>query len=345
MKTLFLGDVSEDLAKASVAHDASAFLVNKNNMDRYITHSGSMTGYTSLGDMPKDLNMLWRVMQASDSVHYCPPPHWLDKNDESFLDIADSVKGLTEFLVIKISKYKIVYGLENIKTQPWTMKIQNQRLDDRPTLFTAGCSFTFGVGVKTDQTFGHLLSNSLQKHHVQLALSGTSLAWSADQILRSDIRKDDIVIWGLTTGYRFSAYIDNTLVRLNPPNYAKLDKKLHIVPISYVVSEDNLHKNLSGIEAVTNFCKKVGAKLYMFEITNYEEAVNKLTLHNDRFYNLADDLLFDPIQATVLRNFIDFGSDGMHPGPLQHKFWHDKLLSIINDEISKGPEEHYGLDL
>ena len=44
-----------------------------------------------------------------------------------------------------------------------------------------------------------------------LAQGGTSIFWAADQILRSDIRKDDIVIFMLTSTHRFPYYTNSQL--------------------------------------------------------------------------------------------------------------------------------------
>ena len=73
-----------------------------------------------------------------------------------------------------------------------------ERTTNDPVLWVAGCSFSSAVGVESDERWGHYVSNHFNLPEVNIAQGGASITFAADQILRSDIRPSDRVIWGLT---------------------------------------------------------------------------------------------------------------------------------------------------
>lgn len=332
---VFVGDTDESLAQEALSFDSNAILLTGQNVDAFLCSNDITTVYTSLGDMPKDLNIFWAVLQKADIIHYCPPLDWIKKSkNQSLYNITDNVRGLTEQLIIQISYSKKVIGFDLINPLAWTSLIPNKRLSNDICLFTAGCSITYGNGVDKHQAYGSLLSKRLNLPHVQLALPGTSLTWQSDQILRSDIKKDDILVWGLTNPIRFSCYHNFQLLKLNPQNYATNKEYNDILPLKYVLSEDNLHKNLSCIESITNFCKKIGVKLFMFEAMPNNPSLIHCTCKNDSFHYIRwSNKNFDPTTGYDSLQYMDLGNDNLHPGVKQHEFWYKQLLNIIKKEL------------
>ena len=82
--------------------------------------------------------------------------------------------------------------------------LKNTRTNNSPVLWTAGCSVTYGTGVEYSSRWGSLLASYLNLPEVTLSQGGSSIFWAADQLLRSDIRPGDIVVWGLTNVPRIS---------------------------------------------------------------------------------------------------------------------------------------------
>ena len=224
-RQIFIGSEEEYLCSIAQQCNKNAFLLTSANLDAFLNDKTAQTVYTSLPDMPKDLNVLWKVFMHADLIHYCPPEEWYTNiDDEDFFNVTSNVRGLTETILIAASNFVTVTGLDIINTVPWHMKLPNNRNTSDPCLFVAGCSNTFGSGVNANQTYSFLLAQSLKMERVLLADKGTSLAWAADKILRSDIKKDDIVVWGLTSLFRFTAYHEKQLVRLNANSYNTVDK-------------------------------------------------------------------------------------------------------------------------
>ena len=70
---------------------------------------------------------------------------------------------------------------------------------NKPSLWVAGCSWSSAMGVETDERCGHLVAKELDLEEINLAIGGGSIWDASDQILRADIQKGDIVVWGLTS--------------------------------------------------------------------------------------------------------------------------------------------------
>ena len=139
-----------------------------------------------------------------------------------------------------------------------------------------------------------------------LTKGGTSIEWAKDQILRSDIKKNDIVIWGLTQEVRAPRAINGQLATENDPNI--------------LLNETSLYRALSSVHQVVNFCKKISAQLVIFPIICSENL--QLLIHNlDEYYQL-------PYQT----KFLDIGTDSIHPGPIQHQVWAEFIFKQLSKD-------------
>ena len=203
-----------------------------------------------------------------------------------------------------------------------------QRTSDNPVLWTLGCSVTYGVGVKHEERWGSILSNNLGMPELSLSLPGHSNTWCADQILRSDVRPGDIVVWGLTDISRVE-YSTNWQLHATPiTDYSQLPEHLQHYKLDYFDSQTKFVTTIKIVLQVVNYCKKIGVKLYLINLmdTTYFKAVFD-SMHNyidcaaERDYYNYDDPL----------NFIDLGSDKKHPGPKQHQYYAEQLLNLIKE--------------
>ena len=159
-----------------------------------------------------------------------------------------------------------------------------------------------------------------------LTESGSSIMWAADQILRSDIRPGDIVIWGLTRCCRFP-YYDNKVLHILSRYYEYYPEFNNIININRLDEPNMIYRSVTKILQVVNFCKKAGAKLILAGVL----------VDNDFLPYLIglDEYLHCSGTSTNLERtspeFIDYGIDNEHPGPLTHRMYADKILSFIKN--------------
>ena len=195
------------------------------------------------------------------------------------------------------------------------LQLAGYRKDDNPQLWTAGCSFTTGEGVNQNEAWPWVLASRMKISHTNLGVKSSSIAFSADQLIRSDIRTNDLIVWGLTYRNRFPYIINNKLEHLNAHNidrYTDTDINFRAL----VLDDHNLqYQALIHIYQVINFVNKIGAKLILVGMCTDEG--------DELFYS---DL---PNYLKLTDNFIDHGTDGRHPGPSQHKIYADKIQEYL----------------
>lgn len=298
--TIYVGDRTKYLAEC--AGPTSQLLHSKNYL-KFLEEKPAGIYHTSQADLGKITATrapLYDVLNIADNIKYCPATEWSDDDDEfNWMNI----KCLTEYFLTLINNEKNnVSGLLDSYSHVCDkyLGIENERSDDNPCIFASGCSITYGVGVNKNQTFSYLVSKKLNKELVMLAKGGSGLEFQKDQILRSDIRSGDIVIWGLTS-------------ELRRPEWVGMGVQTKDLS-HHTFEETGIYLSVTSIFQVVNFCRKIGARLILVPIISSE------TLHLG-LTHLPEFLSF-PYQP----EFSDLGTDGQHPGPLQHKEWADYIM-------------------
>lgn len=323
---IFVGDCDETLANKAKKHDSSAFLINKKNYKKLTKivdddSSEHFTAYTSAADLPKislTENIFYDVLDLATNIYYCPPRIWSDENNKNELF---SMEKITEYFLYEINSRKNnVYGLNLVK---WSkkynfLKLEDVQKSDTNNLWVAGCSITKGVGVSEQERYANIIARSLNKNLVMLGKGGTSNEFAADQILRSDIKSTDIVVWGLTSEFRATEWDDecNCIQSLNPYNFFESEKG----NLDSMSLATRLYKSVVCINQVINFCNKIGCSLYIFPIIPSENLVLLLT-HYENFCMLP-----------YYTSFIDTGTDNEHPGPKHHKLYAKEMLKVIKNK-------------
>jgi hypothetical protein len=299
---VFIGDNNVELANLAKKHDCTAFLVTSKNVERFLKSTNSQTIYTSHADLPKitkTSNKLYEVLNKADKIYYCPPIRWSDSNRDYNIS---SQQDQIEFLltIIHTEKNNVCnYGDYSVRFNKY-LKLKETRSTNKPVIWNAGCSIADGVGVDNCERYASIISKKLKIDVVFLSQGGTGIDYSADQILRSDIKENDIILWGLTQEMRQSCWLDDKVAM----NFDDL-------------SESRLYRSLTSVHQVTNYCKKVNATLIMFPTICTEKFRLALSDVNE-YYEM-------PYQLKP----IDYGTDNLHPGPMQHKFWAEHLLKIL----------------
>lgn len=313
MKTIFVGDVTSELCDAAKAFDPFASLVAQENLSL-----PSGTCYVSLGDLPS-IDSLKNILEKADTIIYHPPSSWSDeKNSFSYMQL------WTEFYIMYFyHNNKKIIGIDKIKTNSISVDTVDKRKVETPQLWIAGCSISHGMGVSNEQRYGEIISKQLDLPVSFLTAPGGSNEWASEQILLSDIREGDILIFGLTSFNRFLYYTDKSY-HINVSTYKEKPELQEIFNINLLNSNWVKYKSISHIHQVVNFCKKIKCKFiiagiiideydifYIQNIPNYIQILGSTGMGNQRW--------------------VDVGTAPLHPGPLSHKLYAEILLKKLND--------------
>jgi hypothetical protein len=316
MITLFVGDNQEYLAHAAKKNNTAAVLIDHVNWQKILQQSNSGTFYTSLSDLPKiddQISVCWELMQWADSINYVEPTTWSDA-DRNF-SWTNQKTLLEYYLYLQKKSGKLVLGFDtnSYKDSPY-LNLEAQRASPLPAVWIGGCSVPHGIGVEKNQRFGHLIEQGLDRPTYHLTRPGSSVEWAADQLLRSDIHPTDIVVWGLTQEVRAPRAVD---LRIDSwGDQTAFD-------VEYLMDETRFYKALTSVYQVINFCSKIGCQLLLLPTICSEKLIMSL-IHRPELISL-------PYQA----NFVDLGTDNVHPGPEQHRIWAEHCLNIINQHLAK----------
>ena len=245
---------------------------------------------------------LFEILDKADYIFYRPPVTWSDDFGEFSWE---SNKRITEWFLYCINLEKNnVDGLNMSKYQHSKyLELADVRGIDSKVLWISGCSISHGEGVEDSQKYGQLLSNKLNLPVRYLTKPGSSIKWQSDQILRSDIQKDDVLVWGLTQESR-TVKIAGGEVRTEQDPVVRL-------------SELRLYDAITGIHQVVNFCRKIQCQLILLPLLS-SEVLNLLLTHLDEYTHL-------PYRTKTL----DYGTDNLHPGPLTHEWYAKHAVNKI----------------
>jgi len=218
------------------------------------------------------------------------------------------------------------FDLHSFNWQKNLNYLHDSRTTDLPVLWTAGCSITQGYAVNHNQRWGTLLSGYLDLPEVSLGSGGSSIHWSADQILRADIRPGDTVVWGLTDLGRIEVSENWNLKPFTLTSYDKSQKEKQYWTIDYFASETKVLTASRNILQVINFCQKIQAHLYLANLLD-KYWISVIFSQVENFIDLTIDR---PLIGGHLQ-FIDLGTDGCHPGPQQHHYYATQLYNFIKE--------------
>jgi len=305
--TIFVGDNDAGLATTAKKINPVAFLIDHKNYKVFLSteYSTDITGYTSFSDLPKITAtdaVFFEVLKKADVIFYCPPATW---SDHSGYFSWNSSQTITEYFLYHVKLIKNnVCGLDlNSYLHSGYLALTEFRQTVTKQLWVAGCSISHGVGVSADEKFGALISAKLNLPVSYLTKPGSSIEWAKDQILRSDLRKNDVVIWGLTQETRAPKAINtHVLAESNP--IIRLD-------------ETSLYRAVTSVHQVANFCKKISVQLILVPIICSEQL--QLLIHD------LDEYCQLPYQTQTL----DKGTDNIHPGPIQHQVWANAICNHV----------------
>lgn len=313
---LYIGGNDSELADLARAANPQALLIDHSNCVEFLNNPpvDDVTVYTSLADLPKvceNNNVVYALLDLADNIYYCPPKMWT----------YSKMKDLTELILQEFSLAKNnVYNLNlSTHTELYT-KLVDGRKTPNQQLWISGCSISHGVGVTQEQRYGQLIANSLGLPVSFLTEGGSSISWAVDQLVRSDICANDIVILGLTGEFRFPYWTTNNTVWHIGANNKNQHNRLPFTNLSTniidrLITDDNcFYQSVIRIHQLVNFCNKVDAKLLILGLLSSVKLALQLN-------NLQNFINYKNFKSPMC--YVDLGSDHSHPGPLQHQLYAD----------------------
>ena len=315
MEKLFVGNTDLLLSIEAKKFNPDAKLIEKTDIANL---DNIKVGYISLGD--HSINDFLTALELASELYYIPSINW------DYLD----TKLHTECWLRYFSHRKPVHNfnsLAKVSSDHNALDLVDTRRGTAKQLWVAGDSFTAGIPwVSPNETYSYILGKHLNLPVSVLAKGGSSISWAADQILRSDIHADDIVVLMLTGVHRFP-YYDGKLNHIYGRTW-DLDPKFNkIINKRILIDPHTLYLAYRSIEQLVHDARKVGYKLIItktqldhpeheFEILNYLSQF-KFFVHN---YRSADDPM------------IDYSNDNEHPGPKQHQHYANVILEYLKNE-------------
>lgn len=314
MITIVVGDVTEYLQSKAHQIDKSAQLLT------YCSGQTLEPGtyYTSLGDFPGYRTFI-DVLDQADVIVYEPPVQWSDQDRKQF----SYMKHWTEQCLFYFHSRKPVvgYSIEEVDNLIEILKLEDTRKSDDSQLWVVGGSNTKGVGVREDQRYGQIIADHMGLPVTFLARVQASIEWTADQILRSDIRTGDTVVWGLTPVTRFPFYDGSSVLHVSLSHYTQNPKFVDLVDIDQLSNLNTLlYRPITSINQVQNFCQKLGVNLIIAGLDPKCEYLPYVA----KFKNYIH--LSDRFGLETHDEFIDFGWDNVHAGVKTHKWYADQIL-------------------
>jgi hypothetical protein len=314
---LFVGLANSQLVDIAKDQYKQAILVTEDNVSANIS-----VGYTGIEEFV-DKKIFLNLLLSAEEIFY--HPETFDQTKFDFYNPTTTSQGLTEnFLLLAKQQGVTVHNLTFLgqDTVANNRKIYLELIDirkhvDGPQIWGVGCSMTYGVGVSVDQRYINLLGKRLNMPTNCLALPGASIAWAADQALRSDIRAGDIVVWGITSKNRLPLVVKNKINHLNAYSIDFIDESNKKYLIRMLSDTANIeYQNLTSIDQVVNFCNKIGARLLLFGLLI--DPTDFLYLqHYPNFYQYPNE-------------YVDLGIDNEHPGPKQHELYAEIVCKLLD---------------
>ena len=315
--TLFVGSNHPNLANAAQSADTTAYLIDQTNYQQ--THSGVC--YTGISDL-ETVSDFASLLRQADNIIYVPDPSWI---------AGQKVKQYSERYWIE--QYLYTFSLDKTKkivncpilrspiNNDLMLVLNAQRENNKPHLWVSGCSTSLGVGVEIHERYANILAEKLNLPLCMLARNGASVAYAADQILRSDIRKGDLVVLGITSHQRKTYYHEENseIIHVTVTNFKEQNRKIDLTDPTL------LYDSITAVHRVLNFCRSVNAKLILLgmhtdiEFATYLKDIPSY-VHANGFYGVNEN-----------DQFKDVGNDNSHAGPLMHQWYAEKILNKLKE--------------
>lgn len=275
--------------------------VNKNSilLDNINTKLTSTEYHTSLGDLT--IHELLSIVHNFNSIEYVDNNFIKDEeitiDTLNFLSYVNTSMRVNNFLDAEVLSFA---EHPDIKSDYKTS-----------TLWVYGCSHSHGTGLNhNSKPYGIHLAEGLNLPLKLITKPGSSTHWSLRQLINSNLKKTDIVVWQITNPYRLSYFNGKqvTEVVLSYCNNRTL--------IETYKDEQCFFLQMSYVNIGVQYLRSIGVKFIVVSVDSRDMKFNHAYSKYPEFY--------------CATNFaVDRGSDNLHFGPLSHKNLANVLLSRI----------------
>jgi hypothetical protein len=302
--------------------DHKSIALNNKNFGQVTKQTPHLDYHASLEDLNIKTDKISSLLDSVETLHLVG----LDINFIEVIPDSSLYMYLYFFQQLKNTKTKIVnFEWHDQISQSLFQQLVDNRKTDGKNLWITGCSITHGVGVDLKQRYANILAKKTNLPTTVLTVPGSSIAWQADQLLQSDIRPGDIVVWGLTSFGRVNYSIGYNWTTASLSRYLDIPKNRQYWTIDYFSSLTQSTACIKNILQVSNFCKKMNAELYLVNLSECTWT-DFIFSNTEKYLNLIK-----PFTANGKFAFIDFGTDNSHPGPKQHQEYAENIFNFIKE--------------
>jgi hypothetical protein len=352
-KTVIVGDTDESLGLFSKTIDPTAVLFSNETKQNLVV-------YTSVGDIGPE-QFLKLLIRCEKIVYHNKPEPWSSLDTKYVTDAviyllyingqADKINGfpVEKFVLLHNPLYLESLDISQFPNESFIKKICNfstrnpqgliaHRSSLEKQIWVAGCSYARGAWLESDSLrYGNIISKKLKLSTTNIACSKSSIDFAADQIIRSQLQKQDLVIWGLTAVNRYSWFFDDQHVNILFSEIETFPESRQRFLREMYVDDARVHLAQKNILQVNSVCEKIGCQLILIyhEALSLENHINPMKKFLQQFPGYFD------INAKMIEKFgkqldkrlnLDLGNDMAHPGPRTHNEWATMILNFLKEK-------------
>jgi len=353
-----MNNTSEELSVFAKFQNKDAVLWSKKN-------SNLETTYVSLGDVGIS-NFLKILLDADQIIYHNKSSEWSSLELKNLTDNVIYLLGINgfyskiynfpfkSFVLEKNLLYKHLIE-SDITDQILIQKICNYYKDNflglvahrrsfEPQIWIAGCSYAKGAHVDISERYGSVIAKFFGYSSTNIAHSGSSIDFAADQIIRSNLRSGDLLIWGITGPQRFTWFDTGHVENVN---WGHIDEKVTSDKRkkflnSVLVDDSRLYLSQRHIEQVQRTCDKIGCNLILIyhETLGLSDHILPMKKFLSQYPGFVDinQIMIEKFGADRLnKNYnVDLAADYLHPGRKTHSAWAEILINFIKSKKYMG---------
>lgn len=323
MFTLYVGNNDTSVAENAKKENSNAYLIDHSNWNQ--THTD--VAYTSLSDLPSEIELAFLFRQA-DVIVYIPPINNIWSDGKNSKQKVWTEHYLTVFSFVKdkqVINFNVTKDINDV-----TIKLEDLRKTDKKQLWCVGCSMTYGTGItNVSDRYSNILSEKTNLPMSLLAKVGSSIFWASDQILKSDIRPNDILVWGITSPNRFPYYNeeDKTLYHILYGDHKRKSKEItqlkSVITEKFLIDFNLTFLAINQILQVVKMCRSNNIRLVLAGLLPGIEMASYLA-------NLPEYIHLEGQFGLENNKWIDLGTEKSHPGPKTHQWYADEIFKRLN---------------
>ena len=312
MRTLYVGETNPKDTKYYYELDESAYNLDIENYETALEEKLTGVFYTSVSDFQNNFNIMLQVCWKFDKIIYRPPDVW------SALSVGEVTSQFLKSLSWFLSVEKFLTDSDI------SSKGSLRRKTEQPQIWVAGCSWSSAVGVAKEQRWGSLLADQMNMAVTVLAEGGSGNSYQARKLLSADIRENDVVIFQVTSPHRETIHHpDYGQIHVNAGSFASQTDLYKFYPPDRLDELTLVINQIRDMQNVVNFLQKTKTKFMFWSPGMYLQTGSMGVLLQESPPFKEYSYMYSDLKM------LDFGTDGSHPGPLQHQEYAKFVLEKI----------------